>query len=333
VRVLVTGGAGYVGAVLVPTLLERGYQVRVVDLGLFGAGHLPPDAELIVADVIDFDDAWLDDVDAVIHLAGLSNDPMADFSPRLNYLYNAASAAIAAHAAKAAGIGRFVLASSCSVYGLNDAAEVDEDHPVSPRFPYAVSKLMAERALLCLADETFHPIILRKGTVVGWSPRMRYDLAANVMLKTALTQSKILVHNPSLWRPFIDVRDVASAYVRALDADPALQGVFNIALDNFTIGRLADAVAATLRERGILVPVEIERRRDLRSYRVSLRKAQEVLDFRASISMEESVGVMLDHITRDEQADFENLIYTNVEWLRANIASLNPLAPLRAAGS
>lgn len=332
-RVLVTGGAGYVGAVLVPTLLERGYEVRVVDLGLFGADHLPPEAELIQADVLDFDDAWLEGVGAVIHLAGLSNDPMADFSPRLNYLYNASSAAIAAHATKAAGIGRFIFASSCSVYGLNDAAEVDEDHPVSPRFPYAVSKLMAERALLCLADETFHPIILRKGTVVGWSPRMRYDLAANVMLKSALTQGRITVHNPSLWRPFIDVRDAAGAYVRALDADPALEGVFNIARDNFTIGRLADAVAATLKARGILVPVEIQRRQDLRSYRVSLRKAHEALDFRAAISMEESVAAMLDHITRDEQADFENLIYTNVEWLRANIGSLNPIAPLRAAGS
>lgn len=329
-RVLVTGGAGYIGSVLVPALLERGYEVRVVDLGLFGTGHLPPQAELIEADALDFDEAWLDGVEAVIHLAGLSNDPMADFSPRLNYLYNAAAAAIAAQAAKAAGVNRFVLASSCSVYGLNDVAEVDEEHPVSPRFPYAVSKLMAERALLCLADETFHPIVLRKGTVVGWSPRMRYDLAANVMVKTALTQKKIVVHNPSLWRPFIDVRDVAGAYIRALDADPSLTGVFNIALDNFSIGRLADAVAATLKEYGVYVPIEIQRRQDVRSYRVSLRKAQEVLDFHATVSMEDSVRVMLDHITAKEQDDFENLIYTNVEWLRANIANLNPASALAA---
>ncbi|MEX0799602.1 MAG: SDR family oxidoreductase [Dehalococcoidia bacterium] len=329
-RVLVTGGAGYIGAVLVPALLERGYEVRVVDVGLFGSGHLPPQAEIIEADVLDFDEVWLDGVEAVIHLAGLSNDPMADFSPRLNYLYNAAAAAIAAQAAKAAGVNRFVLASSCSVYGLNDVAEVDEEHPVSPRFPYAVSKLMAERALLCLADETFHPIVLRKGTVVGWSPRMRYDLAANVMVKTALTQKKIVVHNPSLWRPFIDVRDVAGAYIRALDADPALSGIFNIARDNFSIGRLADSVAATLKEYGVYVPIEIQRRLDVRSYRVSLRKAQEVLDFHANVSMEDSVRAMLDHITAKEQDDFENLIYTNVEWLRANIASLNPASALAA---
>lgn len=319
-RVLVTGGAGYIGSVLVPTLVERGYRVRVVDLGLFGTAHLPVEAEVIQADVIDFDPAWLEDVDAVIHLAGLSNDPMAEFSPRLNYLYNAASAAIVAHAAKGTGIGRFIFASTCSVYGLNDSSEVDEDHPACPRFPYAVSKVMAERALLCLSDQDFRPIILRKGTVVGWSPRMRYDLAANVMVKMALTQKKIVVHNPSLWRPFIDVKDAAVAYVRALDADPDLTGIFNIAHDNFTIGRLADAVATTLKEYGIRVPVETQRRQDLRSYRVSLRKAFDVLDFRTAISMQESVKIMLDHILANEQADFDNPIYTNVEWLRMNMA-------------
>jgi nucleoside-diphosphate-sugar epimerase len=329
-RVLVTGGAGYIGSVLVPTLIERGYQVRVVDLGLFGTGHLPAEAEVIQADVVDFDQQWLKDVDAVIHLAGLSNDPMADFSPRLNYLYNAASAAIIAHAAKGAGISRFIFASTCSVYGLNDSTEVDEEHPVCPRFPYSVSKVMAERALLCLSDQDFRPIILRKGTVVGWSPRMRYDLAANVMVKTALTQKKIVVHNPSLWRPFVDVKDVAVAYVRALDAAPALTGIFNIAHDNFTIGRLADAVATTLKEYGIRVPVETERRQDLRSYRVSLRKAYDVLDFRTAISMEESVKIMLDHILSNEQADFDNPIYTNVEWLRMNMVKTRTVEQLSA---
>ena len=322
-RVLVSGGAGYVGSVLVPTLIERGYEVRVLDLGLFGTDHVASEAELIQGDVINLDTAVLDGVDAVVHLAGLSNDPMADFSPRLNYLYNAAGAAIVAHAAKKAGINRIVFASTCSVYGFNDSEEVDEEHPVCTRFPYAVSKLMAERALMSLADEDFHPIILRKGTVVGWSPRMRYDLAANAMLKTALTENKIVVHNPSLWRPMIDVKDVAVAYVRALDADPALTGVFNIAHDNFTIGRLADAVASTLKRFGVTVPVETQRRSDLRSYRVSLRKAHELLDFRTAISMEESVEIMLERIRADEHADFDNPIYTNVEWLRLNMAKLN----------
>ena len=318
-RVLVSGGAGYIGSVLVPVLIERGCQVRIVDLGLFGTDHICPDAELIRADVVDFDPDWLDGVDAVVHLGGLSNDPMADFSPKLNYLYNAAGTAVVAQAAKRAGVSRFIFASTCSVYGLNDSAEVAEDHQVSPRFPYAVSKLMAERALLCLADDQFRPIILRKGTVVGWSPRMRYDLAANMMVKTALTDKRIVVHNPSLWRPFIDVRDVAVAYVRALDADLSLTGVFNVARDNFTIGRLADAVATTLKEFGVYVPVEIHRRQDVRSYRVSLRKAHEILDFRAAVSMEDSVRVMLDHVLANEQADFDNLIYTNVEWLRLNL--------------
>src|SRR3972149_1437229 len=142
-RVLVSGGAGYIGSVLVPVLIERGCQVRIVDLGLFGTDHICPDAELIRADVVDFDPDWLDGVDAVVHLGGLSNAPMADFSPKLNYLYNAAGTAVVAQAAKRAGVSRFIFASTCSVYGLNDSAEVAEDHHVSPCFPYAVSKLMA----------------------------------------------------------------------------------------------------------------------------------------------------------------------------------------------
>ena len=145
---------------------------------------------------------------------------------------------------------------------------------------------------------------------------MRYDLVVNTMVKTALTERRIVVNNPSLWRPIIDVLDVAHAYIRALDADLSVTGIFNIAYDNFTIGRLADEVAEALREYDIQVPIEIHRRRDLRSYRVSLRKAQEVLDFHPRVSVRDSVQTMMRHILEGRTADLDNPRYRNVDWLR-----------------
>ena len=323
-RVLVAGGAGYIGSTLVPLLLEQDHEVRVVDIGLFGTSHLPKEAEIIVADVMNFDETWLDGVEAVIHLAGISNDPMAEFSPALNYTVNAAGTAIFAHAAKKAGVRRFVFASTCSIYGFTDDREVDEEAPVCPSFPYAVSKLMAERALTCQADDDFRPIILRKGTVVGWSPRMRYDLAVNTMVKTALVEGRIVVHNANLWRPFLNVRDAAAAYLKALNANPSLTGIFNIAHENYMIGHLAEEVAAALRECEINVAIETQGRWDLRNYRVSLKKAQELLGFRAAISISQCVKDIVERVRSGQNADFDNPRYTNVEWMRAAMAEKQP---------
>ena len=325
-RVLVTGGAGYVGSVLVPALIERGYAVRVVDCGMFGVQHVHPEAELIVADVLDFQESWLDRVDAVINLAGLSNDPMAAFSPSLNYILNAAGASIVAHAAKEAGIRRFVFGSTCSVYGLSDDNEVDEQYEASPSFPYATSKLMAELCVRCLTDERFRPIILRKGTVVGWSPRMRFDLVVNAMVKTALTQRRIVVHNPHLWRPLIDVRDAAAAYISALEADVSVTGIFNIAAENYNMGRLAEEVATTLRALGTNVPLVLENRHDVRSYRVSTAKAKSTLGFEASTGIAETVREIMDHIRRHEVTDFSDPRYYNVEQLKLTMAGAQPSA-------
>ena len=322
-RILVTGGAGYIGCVLTPMLQARGHQVRVVDSGMFGVDHLPPGVETIVRDLLEFDLAWLEGVDAVIHLAGLSNEPMAEVSPSMNYLVNAAGTAIVAEAAKRAGVQRFIFGSTCSVYGLADETVVDEDTHCLPCFPYAISKLMAERALTCLTDESFRPIILRKGTVVGWSPRMRFDLVVNTMVKTALTQGKIFVHNPGLWRPLVDVRDAAMAYVCALDADPNLIGTFNIAYENYTIGRLAEEVTDVLKEFDVSVSVDVQHRQDVRSYRVTTSRATKVLDFQPLTSMRMSARRIVEHI-RSNQLDLEDPRYVNVEWMKLTMAERIP---------
>jgi nucleoside-diphosphate-sugar epimerase len=319
-RVLITGGAGYIGSVLVPALLKRGHAVRVLDYGFFGLDHLPHEAEVISHDIIDFDDRWLEDIDAIIHLAGLSNDPMADFSPKLNYEINAAGSAVVAQAAKSAGVRRFVMGSSCSVYGFSEEQEVDEEWLAKPAYPYAISKLMAERALQCLADESFQPIVLRKGTVIGWSPRMRYDLVANTMVKSALTQGQITVRNPNLWRPILDVKDAAFAYIRALEVKGEVSGTFNIAYGNFTIAQIAEQVNKVLQERGLGVPIVHQDLHDVRNYRVSTRRARDILGFTPSVSLGASVANMLDRIQEGINADFDNPRYYNIEWMKIRLS-------------
>jgi nucleoside-diphosphate-sugar epimerase len=315
-RVLVTGGAGFIGSVLTRDLLDRGYDVRVVDCGLFGLDHVDSRAEVIAGTILDFDPAWLDGVGAVIHLAGLSNDPMAAFSPSLNYLLNASGAAIVAQAVKNAGIERFVFGSTCSVYGMDETGALDEEHPTSPPFPYAISKVMAERMLACLADDTFRPIILRKGTVVGWSPRMRFDLVVNTMIKTALADGTIVVHNPDLWRPLIDVEDAAAAYISALEANPEVTGVFNISTRNYQLGELGELVAVALGRHGIAITVRTEHRSDVRSYRVETEKAARVLGFVSKKPMEQTMDEVIEKAMAMSPEDLEHRRHYNVRQLQ-----------------
>jgi nucleoside-diphosphate-sugar epimerase len=322
-RVLITGGAGYIGSVLVRRLLDRDYDVKVVDSGFFGVEHLPPEAEVIIGDILEFDGKWLEDVDGVVHLAGLSNDPMADFSPSLNYMINAAGAAIVTQVCKQEGVRRFVMGSTCSLYGAAGDQMVDEDWPVKPSFPYGISKLMAESAVQCLTDDSFQPIILRLGTVIGWSPRMRYDLVANTMIKTALTEGQITVHNPLLLRPVLDVSDAADAYIRALEVDEEARGTFNIAYDNFSIGQIADEVVDVLRQRGLSVRLLRESRPDPRSYRVSTKRARDILGFTATVSIGESVSLMLDRIQEGTTADFDNPRYCNIDWMKLHVGDIS----------
>lgn len=317
-HILVTGGAGFVGSVLIPALLDRGDRVRIVDCDMFGTGHVDGRAELVCEDVLNFQREWLDGIDTIVHLAGLSNDPMAAFSPSLNYILNASGTAIVAHAAKEAGIRRFVFASSCSVYGLSDAAEIDEEHHAKPTFPYAISKLMSERGLQCLQDDNFEPIMLRKGTVVGASPRMRFDLVTNAMVKSALVTGSITVNNPDLWRPLIDASDAARAYLAAIDAPSGVAGVFNIAGENFSIGQLAETVQRTMAEFGITALLDIHHKADVRSYRVSTTKAAEQLGFRAQIPMDQTIRNIVREV-RARDIELDNPRYYNVQQMKLHL--------------
>jgi len=306
--------------------------VRVVDRGFFGLDHIDNRAEMIEGDILAFNPEWLNGVDAVVHLAGLSNDPMADFSPRLNYMLNAAGAAIVAQATKSARISRFVLGSTCSVYGRDDQLLVDEDRPTNPPFPYAISKLMAERAIGCLSDETFRPIILRKGTVVGWSPRMRFDLVTNAMVKTAITERRIVIHNPELWRPLIDVEDAARAYLKALEADLALSGIFNISSRNYNLRELAETVADVLLEFDLRTTLEVQAQKGLRSYRVSTDKAKAALHFEATKTMATTVREIMNHLIAGSIVHLDDPRYYNIRQMEVLVAQglLDDNRPRRA---
>lgn len=319
-RVLVTGGAGFIGSVLTSLLIDEGHRVRVVDCGFFGLDHVDTRAEVIDGDILEFIPEWLDGIDAVVHLAGLSNDPMAAFSPSLNYILNAAGAAIVAQATKAAGIRRFVLGSTCSVYGTDDAQLVDEDRPTNPPYPYAISKLMAERVLPCLGDADFRPIILRKGTVVGWSPRMRFDLVTNAMVKSAITERKIVIHNPRLWRPLIDVEDAARAYLAALEADLAVTGIFNIAARNYNLQELAESVVSTLLEFDLSVTLDVQVKEGLRSYRVRTDKAKAILHFQPAKSMASTVREIMQHLIAGSLVHLDDPRFYNVRQMEVLMA-------------
>jgi nucleoside-diphosphate-sugar epimerase len=327
-KVLVVGGAGYVGSVLVDELLAVGFTVRVLDRLFYGrrsAEHFLDRVELVTADMRDFDASHVEGCAAVINLGGLSNDPTAEFNPKANEELNTHASIRVAEVARAAGVPRLIFASTCSIYdrGVGDDARdllQDEESEVEPRAAYATSKLAAEQVILPMASDTFAPVAFRKGTIFGFSPRMRYDLVVNTFVKDALSKGRISVHyGGAMWRPLIDIRDVARAYVMALQAPAKLiRGqIFNLSGGNFRISELALRVQHALRELDIEVELDIEfGYRLVRSYRVSADKASRVLGFQPKVDVEESVAQMVEQIQAYGYTDFSNPRYYNIEWMK-----------------
>src|SRR5690348_12374137 len=215
--ILVAGGGGYIGCVLIPRLLDRGYRVRLLDRLYFGEDVLESfrdQIELVVADVRKIPGDALDGVDGVINLSGLSNDPTAEFDPEANWEMNAIATESLGQECVSRGIERYVFASSCSLYDGLPAGMHSEDAPIEPRAAYATSKRYGEEKLLELVDEGLCPVILRNGTVYGWSPRMRFDLVVNTFVKDALLSGALKLHGGGwMWRPLVDIRDCADAMI------------------------------------------------------------------------------------------------------------------------
>lgn len=329
-RILIAGGAGYVGSVLIPKLLDRGYKVDVVDLFWFG-NNLPDSVGIVHSDIFDLQVSDLSGYDQVIFLAGLSNDPMADFSPAKNFVFNAAAPAYLAYIAKKAGVKRYIYASSCSVYGYTENELFDEDRPVSSSYPYGISKLQGERAVMQMVDAGFSVIALRKGTVCGYSPRMRFDLLINTMFKCAMRDGLIRVTNPGIWRPFLSIEDVAMAYTRAVEANEALSGIFNIASGNHTVGEIADLVKLTLEEElGKTIALDIQHVLDVRNYKVSIERAKTVLSFHPHHSVKSIVHNLISNM--DKCSDWDNPRYYNIQ-VFSELENVSAVAARSLAGT
>jgi len=322
--ILVTGGAGYIGCIAVRQLLDKGEAVRVFDKLYFGDDGLAEvrdKIELVQGDIRDFDPAVLDGCNAVLHLAGLSNDPTAEFNPKANEEINTAGTGVVAEASKARGIKRFVNASTCSIYDLGFYAPDflrDEESEVRPRAAYAVSNHDAERNLLAMADASFCPVSLRQGTVYGWSPRMRYDLVVNTFVRDAIAKGVLTVHcGGEMWRPLVDVTDLCRVYIACVEApDDKVQGkIFNVVGKNYRILELAHWVREALKP---VKKVEIEvdyTTYKTRSYRVSGERIQTVLGVKPLVGVKESVEHMLRKIDEHNQMDLYNPRYYNIEWM------------------
>lgn len=322
-RVLVTGGAGYIGAVLCGMLVERGYDVRVVDRLYWGAGPLDrwkEHIEIIKGDVRSMNDGMLEGVDAVVHMAGLSNDPTAEYNPGANWEMNTVATKSLAEACRRAGIERLTFGSSCSLYdGLPTGTVYDEEADLRPRGAYATSKKAAEEELMALADGSFRPTILRQGTVYGYSPRMRFDLVVNTFVKDALMKGALSLHGGGwMWRPLVDVTDVARAHIHCLEAplDQVGGEIFNIFHDNYQIRELAMLVAGSAQMRKFHVELKEAPLPEItRDYKCSNAKLRSKAGFEPQVSVLESIEGMLQWIEREGPVDFPHPRYYNIAWM------------------
>ena len=310
-KILIAGGAGYVGSALVPKLQERGYTVDVLDLLWFG-NHLPAQTRLIQKDIFDLTDQDLKEYDQVIFLAGLSNDPMAEFSPAKNFIFNASSPSYLAYVAKKGGVKKFIYAGSCSVYGYTINELYDETSPAVSNYPYGISKLQGEQAVLQMADSNFSVICFRKGTISGYSPRMRLDLIVNTMFKTALSKGEIIVNNPSIWRPILSIEDAVSGYIRAIESADGISGIFNLSSGNYTVGEVADFVKdAVEKDLGRKVKLNIKNIKDFRNYKVSNEKAVNILSFKPKHDVPAILNNLIQNL--DKFSDLDNPEYYNIQ--------------------
>ncbi len=297
-HVLVTGGAGYVGCWLVPELVRRGHTVRVFDRMCFGEAPLTSlklgaKCEIVSGDIRRFEQYpdVLKGIQGIVHLAGLANDPSCDLHPHLTFDVNIEGTRKLAERAAAAGIRRFVLASSCSVYGKGVFDVLDEDSPLNPVSAYAESKIEAEKIVCGLIDQGLQPVISRAATVFGWSPRMRFDLAINIMTATAVRKGQVnVLGGGKQWRPFIHVQDMARLFADFLElpAEKVAGQVFNVGDDriNLQIQKLGEIVSQSIPNTKLFQTQDDD---DLRSYHVSFKKLHEKLGFHCKFGVEDGV--------------------------------------------
>jgi nucleoside-diphosphate-sugar epimerase len=303
-RVLVTGGAGYVGSSLVPKLLAAGYDVSNLDLYLYGddvfaALRNNPALREIKGDLREPETVRraIEGCDAVIHLACISNDPSFDLAPELGKAINYDCFGPLVRAAKDAGVRRFIYASSSSVYGIKNDPEVTEDLPLAPLTDYSKYKAMCEELLDAAREPGFVTVTIRPATVCGYAPRLRLDLTVNILTNLAISNGRITVFGGDQLRPNLHVEDMTDLYLRLLAAgDSEVDGkVWNAGYHNHTVREIADMVRARVGERVEIVVTPTD---DHRSYHVSSDRLRRDLGFTA----QRSVGDAIEDLKRAFEA-------------------------------
>lgn len=325
-NILVTGGAGYVGCALVPILLNQGYKVTVYDALIFGDAGLPknPNLKIVKGDIRDskkvFETAR--GHDAIIHLACIANDPSFELNAALGKSINYDCFEPMVAATREAGIRRFIYASTSSVYGVSDAPEVTEEHPLVPLTDYNKYKGMTEPLLLKYQAPNFTTVIIRPATVCGYSTRTRLDLSVNILTNHAVNKRKITVFGGAQKRPNIHVDDIAELYAQLLTSPENLIAgqTFNAAYENHTISQLANFVKKVVEEEMPelgSIPIETTTSDDMRSYHVSSAKIQRVLGYKPKRTIEDAVRDLCKAFKAGKLPNsFDDEIYFNVKMLK-----------------
>ena len=322
-HVLVVGGAGYVGSALLRKLLDRGYNVRLLDAFMYGdepirdlIGH--ERLEIMRADFRQVDKVVqaMKGAEAVIHIGAIVGDPACALDEEFTIEVNLNATRMIAEVAKAQGIRRFIFASTCSVYGASDDY-LDERSALNPVSLYARSKIASEKVLQSMTTEDFRPVILRFGTVYGLSGRTRFDLVVNLLTAKAVVDSKITVFGADQWRPFVHVQDTALAVVKVLEAPLSAVGgeIFNVGSDeqNKTLGDIGKMIRDQVPTAEI---ISSGNDGDRRNYRVDFSKLKNRLDYKPEWTLEKGIAQVIQAFETGKVTNYQDAAYSNVKFLQ-----------------
>lgn len=322
--VLVTGGAGYVGAVLIPKLLDKGYKVKVVDLYMYGDDVLDsvkanPNLKQIKGDIRDKEllEKEIPGIDAIIHLACISNDPSFELNPALAKSINYDAFIPLVKIAKKNKVKRFIYASSSSVYGIKDEEKVTEELSLEPLTDYSKYKMLCEEVLIKEKVPGFTILILRPSTVCGYSPRLRLDLTVNILTNHAVNKRKITVFGGGQKRPNIHIEDMTDLYIKTLEyPDKLIDGkIFNAGYENFTVMQIAEKVKSVIDKN---IPIEVTATDDNRSYQVCSEKIKKELGFSAKHSVEEAIEDLRNAFSAGKIPNsMDDIRYYNIKTMKA----------------
>ena len=329
-RVLLTGHLGYIGTVMAPLLAEAGHEVVGLDSGLFEQctfGEPPRQFPYIRKDIRDATPADLEGFHAVLHLAGLSNDPLGNLNPQLTYEINHLASVHLAQSAKQAGVERFVFSSSCSTYGSAGDKILDESAEFNPVTPYGTSKVLVERDVSKLADSRFSPTFLRNATAYGVSPRLRFDLVLNNLVAWAFTTGRVYIKSDGTpWRPIVHIEDISRAFLAALEAPREVvhNEAFNVGRseENYQVRDLAEIVKETVP--GCKIEYAADAGPDKRCYRVDFSRISRALPgFQPQWDARKGARELYEAYQKVDlrHEDFEGARYKRIDHLQGLLAS------------